>query len=181
MVMLGVITDKRGFNGEMSVSNLIAERIEVPADIDVSVGYSERFSHKYKLVYWKSGKRSAKLRLEGITSDERTKALMEMGVFVEEDMLKKSNPETTFSHEIVGLMAIDNSTKNEIGLVADLIMLPANDVIVIDTGLTILSLPFVEEFIADIDLNAGKLFLNLPDGVEELEEPKTGAGNDSID
>jgi 16S rRNA processing protein RimM len=172
MIMLGVITEKRGFKGEMYVSELISERIDLPPEIDVQIGYSSKFTRKYKLVYWKSGKRTAKVRIDGINSDEMTKPLMEMGIFVDEEVLKESNPETTFTHELIGLEAIEYKSGEIIGKVCDMLFLPANDVIVIDKGKTLLSLPFIEQFIADIDLDKGKIKFILPDGSENLEEPK---------
>ncbi len=181
MIMLGVITEKRGFKGEMYVSQLISERIDLPEDIDVEIGYSSNFTRKYKLVYWKSGKRTAKVRIDGINTDEKTKPLMEMGIFVDEEVLKANNPETTFTHELIGLEAIDYATGEIIGKVSDFLFLPANDVIVIDKGKTLLSLPFVEQFIADIDLENGKIKFILPEGSEELEEPKMVGHNANKD
>lgn len=172
MVMIGVITEKRGFSGEMYVSELISERIDLPINTDVEIGYSPNFTRKFQLTHWKSGKRTAKIRLDGINSDEKTRQFMEMGIFVNEDVLKQSNPTTTFSHELVGLKVYDAENGNEIGVISDFLTLPANDVIVIDRGQRILSLPFVEEFISDIDIKNGKIILNLPDGYEELEETK---------
>ena len=181
MVMIGVITDKRGFIGEMYVTELIAEHIDLPLDIDIEIGYSPNFTRKYKLTHWKSGKRTAKARIEGINSDEKTKQFMEMGIFVNEEILKGSNPTTTFSHELVGLKVVDAGTGLEIGIVSDLLTLPANDVIVIDKGKSILSLPFVEEFISDIDLKLGVISMILPDGYEELEELKKGYIGEGVD
>ncbi len=181
MIMVGVITDKKGFVGEMYVSSLISEKVDLPLDSEVAVGYSPNFTRKYVLKHWKSGKRSAKVRLEGIDSEEKTKQFMEMGIFVNEELLKSNNPEKTFTHELIGLKAFDASNGNEIGIVSDLLFLPANDVIVIDKGNVLLSLPFIEQFISDIDLEKGIISFNLPDGYEELEEPKNEDRNGDND
>lgn len=172
MVMVGVITDKKGYVGEMLVTNLIAENINIPEDATVYIGYSENFNKPYKLQYWRSGKRNAKLRLAGVDNDEKSKSLIEMGIFAEESILKESNPETTFTHELLGLKVIDTENNQEIGFVSDLMFLPANDVLVIDCGDKYLNLPFVEEFLEDIDISKGKIFVNLPVGYEELQESK---------
>lgn len=172
MVMLGVITDKRGFSGEMLVTELIAEKIELPENIVVNIGYSPNFTRKYNLNYWKSGKRTAKCRLDGINSDEHTKSLMEMGIFVDEEILKSYNSDTTFSHELVGLKVLNALNNEEIGIVKEILMLPANDVVVIERETTLLNLPLVEEFINDINITKGLMKVILPDGYEVLEEPK---------
>lgn len=172
MILIGVITDKKGYIGEMLVTNLIASKLELPEDIDVNIGYSANFSKKYKLKYWKCGSKSAKIRLEHIESDLRAKELIEMGIFVEASVLKESNPEKAFSHELINLDAVDTATGQIIGKVKDLLYLPANDVIVIEKENTYLNLPLIEEFITDIDIKNGKIFISLPDGSEELEEPK---------
>jgi 16S rRNA processing protein RimM len=106
---------------------------------------------------------------------------MEMGIFVSEEVLKFNNPETTFTHELVGMKVIENETEIEIGFVSDFLFMPANDVIVIDKGDRYLNIPFIEEFIIDINIKAGFIKINLPNGYEELEELKsdlTGSGND---
>lgn len=172
MVMIGVITEKRGFKGEMYVNELIAERIDLPEDAEVNIGYSPNFNKKYKLTYWKSGKKTAKLRIDGINTDEKTKQFMEMGIFIDENILKQNNPETTFTHELINIDAYDAKTGDLLGKVSDMMFMPANDVIVIDRGETLLNLPFIEPFISDIDLEGRKISFNLPDGFEELEEPK---------
>jgi 16S rRNA processing protein RimM len=170
--MVGVITDKKGYIGEMLLTNLVAEKIVLADDTDVNIGYSERFSRKYKLTSWRGGKKSAKIRIEGIDSDEKTKQLMEMGVFVDELSLKSNNPETTFSHELVGLNVIDNSTNKIIGVISEIMFLPANDVLVIDCGDNYLNLPFVEEYVEDIKVKSSEIRVNLPDGYEQLMESK---------
>ncbi|MFA5513207.1 MAG: ribosome maturation factor RimM [Candidatus Kapaibacterium sp.] len=172
--MVGVITDKKGYNGEMYLSGLIADRLQIPEDSSVKIGYSEQFSRSYRLTYWKSGKRNAKLRIAGINDENQTRQFMEMGVFVDESVLKTGNPNTTFTHELIGLTAIDASNNKELGKVSDLLFLPANDVIVVEEESSLLHLPFIEQFIADIDIPAGRIVFNLPDGYEELRESKKG-------
>ncbi len=172
MILIGVITDKKGFLGEMLVSNLIAEKIILPLGVELLVGYSQKFSKKYLLTSWRSGKKTAKLRIEGINSDIQTKQFMEMGIFIDKDLLKEKNPTTNFAHEFFGLNVIENNSNKIIGKVSELINFPANDVLQIDCGDKYLNLPYVDEFIKSIDLDNKVIKVVLPNSYEDLMESK---------
>jgi 16S rRNA processing protein RimM len=81
------------------------------------------------------------------------------------------DPEVFFDHQLRGLSAVapDGTL---IGVVDDVIHLPGQDLLSVrrEGGREVL-VPFVAEFVPEIDVEAGRIGLDLPPGLLELDEP----------
>ena len=69
-------------------------------------------------------------------------------------------------------LAVVNQSGELIGKVREVIHLPAQDLLAIDRGeAPELLIPFVRQFVPTIDLKAGRIIINPPEGlVEDLDE-----------
>lgn len=119
---------------------------------------------------WHSGR--LLLRVDGVA--DRTAAEGLRGVVVSVDVPDDDvpeDPEEFYDHQLRGLtaVAVDGS---EIGVVDDVVHLPAQDLLSVKRpgGREVL-VPFVAEFVPDIDVSAGRITLDLPSGLLELDEP----------
>ncbi len=67
-----------------------------------------------------------------------------------------------YYHDIVGLTVINNEDNSELGSVKEILQLPANDVWVVGSkGKDDLYLPFTEQVVTEIDLEAKTAHVNL--------------------
>ena len=84
-------------------------------------------------------------------------------VFIDKDSVKLEAGQH-FIADIFGLCAIDEKTGEELGTIADVMTLPANNVYVIEGKRTIL-VPAVEEFIVETNIEAGYVKVRLIEGM----------------
>ncbi len=52
-----------------------------------------------------------------------------------------------------------------IGIIKDVLLLPANDVYVIETGEKPILLPALKKVVKEIDIKAGRMIVELPEGL----------------
>jgi 16S rRNA processing protein RimM len=70
-----------------------------------------------------------------------------------------------FIADLIGLTVLDNETGRSIGTLADVLTLPAHDVYVV-RGAHEYMIPAVPAFLAEINLEAGIMRVNLIEGME---------------
>jgi len=105
--------------------------------------------------------------------DDRTGAEQLRGVTLLADVDPSDRPEDPdefYDRQIVGLLVVD-ANRGPIGRVAEVLHGPGQDLLSVtnETGPPVL-VPFVAALVAKVDLDAGQLVVNLPDGLIELGE-----------
>ncbi|MDR3190062.1 MAG: ribosome maturation factor RimM [Lactobacillaceae bacterium] len=83
-------------------------------------------------------------------------------LMVAEEDLQALDEDEYYFHDMVGLKVINNADGAEIGTVKEILQLPANDVWVVAVkGQDDLYLPFTQQVVQEIDLDAGTAKVNL--------------------
>jgi len=72
-----------------------------------------------------------------------------------------------FAHELVGMQLLDAETDAPLGEVVEFYELPQGLLLEFKTAQGLASLPFVEEFVEDVDREARVIRVRLPDGLLE--------------
>jgi len=101
--------------------------------------------------------------LEGVTDIKGAILLKDKIVSISRDDVKLEEGRH-FIADLIGLRAVDAETGNEIGLVNDILSLPANDVYVILCDREIL-IPAVPEFVDEINIEEGYIRFRLIEGM----------------
>lgn len=109
--------------------------------------------------------------------DDRTAAetLVKAILWIDADITAEQEPDAWYDHQLVGLSALRDGV--EVGTVARVEHLPAQDLLVIKTADREVLVPFVSAIVPTVDLKAGTvtltppagLFEELPDAEPELE------------
>ena len=116
--------------------------------------------------------------------DDRTAAesLVRAILWVDQDAAElPAEPDAWYDHQLVGLRALRDGV--DVGRVARVDHLPAQDLLAIDTGSGEVLVPFVAAIVPTVDLAAGTVTLTPPAGLfEELPDddapaPADGAGS----
>ena len=97
------------------------------------------------------------LKFKNFDNDDDVKLLMGKKIFVDENNVVKLPKDQYFIHDIIGSSVFKD--KILIGKIVDVLVLPANDVYVIDAGGKEILIPAVKEFIEKFIPSEKKLFL----------------------
>ena len=110
------------------------------------------------------------LFLEGITDRNQAETLIRAILLVEADLdASPPEPEAWYDHQLVGLKVYRDEL--EIGEIARVDHLPAQDLLAIKTEFGEVLLPFVKAFVPEVDVPTGKVTITPPGGLfEELAE-----------
>ncbi len=108
--------------------------------------------------------------LEGVDDRTAAESLVKAILLVEQETNQlPQEPDAWYDHQLVGLKVIRES--KEVGTVTRVDHLPAQDLLVINTGEREVLLPFVKAFVPSVDVEKGQLEVTPPGGLfEELEE-----------
>ena len=79
------------------------------------------------------------------------------------------DPEEFYDHQLRGLAAV-STDGTALGTVTDVVHLPGQDLLSLDHHGREVLVPFVAEIVPDIDVEAGRIVLDLPQGLLTLDE-----------
>lgn len=109
----------------------------------------------------------AHLTLEGIDSAEKAATIKGSDIYLPLSKLPKRGKNEFFIHDLLGCKLVD-SLHGELGLVEDIIETAGQDLISFTYKGSEVLLPFVKEFVTDIDMASKIVKTNLPDGLLEI-------------
>lgn len=107
------------------------------------------------------------LFLEGIDDRSKAETLIKAILLIETeaDQLPEE-PEAWYDHQLVGLRAMVG--QEQVGTVARVDHLPAQDLLAIDTPKGEVLVPFVKQIVPEVNVATGQVSLTPPDGLFEL-------------
>ena len=100
----------------------------------------------------------AYLLFSDIDSREKAEAIVGYSVFVRSDALIQLPPDRAYLHELRGLKVF-NERHEELGIIEDVLGMPAHDVYEIRCGGRVVYVPAVEEFVEEISIDEGYMVL----------------------
>jgi len=122
-----------------------------------------------KVEFVEEGKDCFFLKFKNFDSDEESEILIGKNIYVDENDLAKLPEDHFFIHDIIGSNVFCNGVK--IGIVKDVLKLPANDVYIIsDLDNKERLIPAVSEFVENFDVNEKILFLKKLDEYYEEDD-----------
>lgn len=107
------------------------------------------------------------ITFDGIT--DRTEAERWNGrhLLVPVEELSEPEPGEVFAHELVGMMLVDDGTGADLGEVSEFYEVPQGILLEFRTATGVANLPFVEEFVREVDREGRRIIVRLPDGLLE--------------
>lgn len=165
---IGTIVATRGYSGEMKVSDLQLGLIDINENTKVRIGYSLNFSREFSLMKWRQTNKSAKVELADIKSDKEAKDLIESGIFVKENEILESKYTTNSAHKLIGYKVINFETDDVFGVIEDVMENPAHEIIIVNTGESLVPIPFVKEFIKMTDHAKKEINVKIIEGINSL-------------
>jgi 16S rRNA processing protein RimM len=165
--VIGRIVRPHGIQGEMLVRSLsdIESRFDglkelwlVRSGVDLG---------RFEVVRIRAMAKGIGLRLRGV--DDRNKAADLRGVTIEAGSLDSDalDEDEFFITDLIGLQIVSDDG-SVLGIVDDVTGSPGQDLLIVKDGDTEWQLPFVDEFVEAVDLDAGTMVVRLIDGLRDL-------------
>ncbi len=106
------------------------------------------------------------LKLQNVTDRTTAEKLIGSFIFIKEQNCKQPKKGSYFIHEIVGC-SVWSDTRKYIGIIKNVMKMPAQDVWEIQNNDKLYMIPSVKEFIESVDLKEKKVVVRLIDGLIE--------------
>jgi 16S rRNA processing protein RimM len=163
---IGRLVKAFGIRGEVVVDRLGLAPARFQKLRHVLVGRDDRSVEKRDVEYVRSGEKGTRMKFDGIDTRNDAEQMVGRYLFVETGERVQPANGVFFVDQIVGLQVMDE-TGNLIGIVKEVLKMPAQDIYVIATGTGEIMVPAVKEFVRAINLEAGMITVHLIDGMEE--------------
>ncbi len=160
-VCLGVITGAHGVRGLVKVKSFA----EVPEDVAAYGPLTDEDGARvFTLSVTGRSKDALLARVEGVADRDQAQALRGMRLYVARDALPALGEEETYYHaDLLGLAAEDPEGR-QLGRVAAVHNFGAGDILELD-GEGRRLVPFTREAVPEVDLEGGRLVVELPEEV----------------
>lgn len=161
-IVLGVITGVHGIQGEVKLKSFTADpgAIASYGPLDASNGTT------LEIKSLKVHKDFFRARIDGVTDRNAAEALKGLELSISRERLPEPEQDEVYHTDIVGLSVVD-TTGAEIGTAVDVVDFGAGELLELklqDIKSTVL-IPFNTQTVPDINLDAGTLTINPPDGL----------------
>lgn len=190
-VCVGVVTGVRGLAGEVRVKSFTADPLDLGAYGPVS---DETGGRVFKLRVTGTAKDQVLVRIDGIADRDAAEALKGVQFYVAREALPEADEDEYYHADLIGLtVERAGAAQNEepLGRVKAVHDFGAGDVIEVEApdGTTVL-VPFTRRVVPEVDLAAGRLVVDPPDGVfdgmpetdrQDLNADDLGAETDEED
>jgi 16S rRNA processing protein RimM len=170
---IAAIENTYGYKGEIIIGKLDENLKTVLDGTQLNIGFSEKFNKPYILEHWDNRQNKVIIKLVGVNSDKDALNLKDMGIFVD-DSLINSDDESYYVDDLIGCRVFDNKTNKELGIIKDVLIMPANDVWIVDMPEGELPIPYIEDVVKKVEIDSKIVSIELIDGLMDLldEKPK---------
>jgi len=167
LVPLARITKPHGVRGELRVFPLSGESQNLGTLKKVHVRSDSGTTRAFDVEGCRPHKNLFLIKLVGVDGFDAAKALVGRELLAQASDLAPLEEGEHYWFELVGLRVLTHDGK-DIGVVENLFATGANDVLVVRQGDRERLLPYIDEVVAEVDLDAGVLRLSDMEGLEEL-------------
>lgn len=150
-ITIGKITRIRGLKGEVVCSPLTddPQRFFLLKEVWVS---GQKGSKILRIERIKQLKQKVFLKFQGVDSPEAAKPLVNSFLEIEKENLLPLPDDRHYVFDIIGLRVLTTQGK-EVGVIKDVVNLPANDVYTVKNGEREYDIPATKEIVKEIDLD----------------------------
>lgn len=167
MIQVGKITRTHGTRGELKVlpgqgSSGAWRYAEV-----VYLGEERQRASRFRVKGIRGGGKFAIMALDGVDSLESAELLKGQNVFVPRDQLPESEPGSFYAGDLEGLTVV-TARGQMLGVLEEIFDNGAHDIYVVRDKTREILLPVVEGVVVEVDLDAGRMVVEPPEGLPGL-------------
>ena len=165
-VCLGEITGAHGVKGDVKIRTFT----EVPADVSAyGTLQDEAGTRRFTILNVRANKGGVVARLDGVGTREAAQALKGTGLWIDRSTLPEDPGDDSYYHaDLIGLVAI-NADGAALGQVVAVQNFGAGDLLELRpaTGGKTVLVPFTEEIVPELEIEAGWMIMLPPEGLFE--------------
>lgn len=164
LLLIGKITGAHGIKGEVRVYPYVDEQTHLRPGKEVLVEPPGQKASPYKLKKARVYKKMVRVGFETVEDRSQAEALAGSRLFLPRSELPPAEPYTWYWCDLIGLDVYDTE-KGFIGRVETMIETGSNDVFVVKDQEGERLVPAIEDVVLNIDLEAGKILVEMPEGL----------------
>lgn len=172
LVLLGVVTGARGLKGDLRIKSFTADPEDLAAYGPL---WNKAGQTRYRIRVVGEAKGQLIARIKGVGDRAQAEALKGLELHIPRSALPEPGEDEFYRSDLVGLQAVSTSGEvlGTVGAVEDF---GAGDVLeVVGGAYEGLVVPFTAEVVPEVDLAAGTLTVDPPDGLLEPPEDEAKA------
>ena len=162
LIALGLILKPRGLFGELLIRPYQARSRNLRPGLPALIKTPDKEIHAAIKAVNFVGKRVF-VKFDGIDDREKAEACIQGELFGKRCDLLPTEPDEYFVFDLVGLRVTDRGG-SEIGKVREIITLPANDVLVVDTAKGEVLVPFVKKYVIEVSIEKQSITIDGAEG-----------------
>jgi 16S rRNA processing protein RimM len=164
LLLIGKILGPHGIRGEVRVYAYVDQQTHLMPGAKVIVEPQGRQAAEYTIVTAQTYKNIVRIGFEGVCDRNSAEALADAHLFLPRASLPPTEPDTWYGCDLIGL-AVYDARGEFLGRVESMIETGSNDVFVIRHRREERLVPALEQVVRNIDLAAGKMIVDLPEGL----------------
>ena len=165
LICMGTFGRPHGIRGDIRAN--LHNRFSTSLTKGVFLIVPEQHTSKLKLLDIKQQNNVTVFTLKGIRNRNEANLLKGFEFFLAEDDLPLLEDDEFYVRDLVGL-TVFSLEQTTLGTIVDVHDNPWQDILIIEDNEGTYQVPFVDEFILEIDLEQMKVTLDLPSGLREL-------------
>ncbi|NTW69153.1 MAG: 16S rRNA processing protein RimM [Chlorobiaceae bacterium] len=151
LYLAGIILKPKGLAGEVKVQPVTDSPESFLSRKEYYAGRSADSVERLIVKKASLGSGFAWVFFDGIDTREKAEVLAGLHLYVEEDQLLPQPDNRAYIHELIGLKVLDRN-RNEVGVVTDILAMPAHEVYEVQYGKRKVLIPAIEEFVEEISI-----------------------------
>ena len=159
LYLTGIILKPRGLQGEVKVEIVTDFPESFLSRREYFAGKSVDLVERLRVNKVALSAGFAWLFFDGVDTVERAELLIGWSLFVAADQLLPQPENRAYLHEIIGMKVLDRH-RSEVGMVTNVIRMPAHEVYEVQVGGKKVLLPAIDEFVEEFNL--GEKFIVIP-------------------
>tara|TARA_B100000963_G_C22585083_1_gene652675 strand:- start:1119 stop:1643 length:525 start_codon:yes stop_codon:yes gene_type:complete len=165
----GKVGKPKGFRGEVNI--IIDKNTPIsPKNLNEIYILIGKNLVSYPLSYFKiSPKGNAIGKFKGMTSDVDVNRIKNFSIYLSKEILPVLKDNQFYLHELVGCVVIDK-TFGKVGVINEINNQTGQTILFVETQNNEVVIPFVDDFIVDINTSKKEVNLDLPNGIIDLNE-----------
>lgn len=164
VLQIGKIVGVFGVNGELKVFKMADEPALFDPGSRVMLREDQGWFTPYTVKTVKAHKNILRIRFEEIEDRSGAELLVGSGLFIYRSVLPETDADTWYWCDLIGL-DVFGAAGEYIGRVTSMIATGSNDVFVVTAGDTETLVPAIGAVVVDIDLENGRMRVDLPEGL----------------
>ena len=155
------ITTTSGFSGEVRLRPFSRYSIDYIMKKSLQIGTSYDNMNKLKLEKTVGNGKKMRFKFEGIDSHRKAKDMVGKTIFA---YANKDDEINLIANYLIGFRVVTDNGIN-VGILKDVLWLPANDVYVVYNGKKELLIPIIPEIVLSLDCENKKILISTIDGL----------------